>query len=109
MTQRQAERRRRVTVCDPVKGSVSPNDIKTYLVAAGWKLLEHGYFERVDKERGSVRCPWDDEPARYLEEVIGSIAFWRRCSPGAVLRAIEAHVRGEAAVEPPATRRRRRL
>ena len=108
MTQRQAKRRRRVTVCDPVKGRVSPNDIKAYLVATGWKLVENGCFEHVDVEKVPLWCPWDDEPAKYLKLLIKSIACRMRCAPSSALRAIEAHARGEPAVEPPATRRRRR-
>jgi len=113
VTARQAARRRRVTVCDPVTGSVSPSDIKAYLVATGWREVTGRrtlarVFERSVGGKRVEKDVLDDAEPDEIEFLIRSLAKLEGRKPSEMLRAIEAHARGEKAVEPAATRRRRR-
>jgi hypothetical protein len=100
VSRREAARRRRVKVCDPVFGRVSPNDIRAYLLATGWVLDEKTpFFDRPSQpDIGGIRDPFDGAPADSLATTISDLGDALRRRPGDVLRAIEAHARGEPAV-----------
>jgi hypothetical protein len=100
---RRDPRRRRVVVRDVAHGSVSPADLRAYLLAIGCRYVRgasmsgepYGSFMidvgHGDWFLGDIR---DDSSARQIQRIVYIIARVTKRVPGNVLRAIEAHARG---------------
>jgi hypothetical protein len=100
VTAREAARRRRVTVCDPTNGNVSPLEIGAYLIATGWRRAAVACTEaQVFAPPGARKRPeidlFDDLPAEDIVWLIRDIAKVEKRKPSEVLRAIEAHAATE--------------
>jgi hypothetical protein len=97
-----AARKRVIPVCDPVRGLVSPTDIRRWLLATGWKRdRKTRHFHRG---KAGIWDPMDDSSVWELERLITDLGHVTKRSPGGILRAIVAHARGGPAVDalPPA-------
>ncbi|XXX74140.1 hypothetical protein WMF30_41495 [Sorangium sp. So ce134] len=94
MTPREADIRRRVTIPDHrVTGHISPNDVRAYLQATGWRIAAEvpTFFVRCKGAKQQwQRSPSDHADKQELVNVISDLALTERRTAGEVLRAIEA-------------------